>query len=143
MPKRRLGADAPHEDAATHVPTAKPTAPEAIAASAAAVAATVVATAAAAAPGVQELLTCPVCYEVMFPPVKQCARGHPLCHRCCAKLVDMSAPSGVAKCPLCCVRLGASLAAVPRALVLEQLAATHVVTCPEVGGVRGSERAHS
>ena len=39
-----------------------------------------------------EELTCPVCYDVCFPPIHNCSNGHSVCGRCRKKILD---------CPIC------------------------------------------
>jgi len=137
MPKRRRGADASRNDSAGNGSADQATTLAAgTTRESTADATSTAAGADSSVPNMQELLTCPVCYDIMFPPVKQCPSGHPFCKPCCAKLLGMSSRDAPAKCPICCVVLGGgaspSIALVPRALVLEQLASAHVVTCPEV-----------
>lgn len=136
MPKRRRGADASRNDSADNGSADQATTLAAGTTRESTADATTTAGADSSVPNMQELLTCPVCYDIMFPPVKQCPSGHPFCKPCCAKLLGMSSRVAPAKCPICCVVLGGgasrSIALVPRALVLEQLASAHVVACPEV-----------
>jgi E3 ubiquitin-protein ligase SIAH1 len=133
MPKRRRGTDASQKDSAA-LSSANQVSSLAAGTSASNAGATAARSADASVPNMQELLTCPVCYDIMFPPVKQCPSGHPFCKPCCAKLIGMSSRDSPAKCPICCVALGGgkAVALVPRALMLEQLASAHVVHCPEV-----------
>ena len=76
-----------------------------------------------APPLLTDLLQCPVCYEAMMPPIRQCTSGHTFCDTCSSKLISSRA---TAKCPICCVSLRNPL---PRALVLEQLAGSSSVCC--------------
>eukprot|EP00930_Biecheleria_cincta_P095636 TRINITY_DN87584_c0_g1_i1.p1 TRINITY_DN87584_c0_g1~~TRINITY_DN87584_c0_g1_i1.p1 ORF type:complete len:419 (+),score=51.81 TRINITY_DN87584_c0_g1_i1:40-1257(+) len=67
-------------------------------------------------------LSCPVCFEVMLPPIRQCKEGHAVCGNCCDKLLQMERP----KCPTCRCCISSSPA---RALHLEQVAAMVNLTC--------------
>ena len=64
---------------------------------------------------IKEKLMCPVCIKMARPPIKQCCRGHPICHTCWEKCPW---------CPLCRVRKTDT-----RALAIEQLATGVVVEC--------------
>ncbi|KAF4371122.1 hypothetical protein F8388_020849 [Cannabis sativa] len=63
----------------------------------------------------EELIECPVCKSVMYPPIQQCSNGHPLCSRC---------KSFVNRCPTCRRALGNI-----RCLVLEQMAESFQLSC--------------
>ena len=52
----------------------------------------------------RSMLECPVCYNTMFPPIRQCAEGHNFCDKCCTKLMN-SEHDSARKCPSCRVRL--------------------------------------
>lgn len=49
-------------------------------------------------PGVHELLECPVCLSVMYPPIHQCPSGHTICFNCKTKVHNI--------CPICRQELG-------------------------------------
>ncbi|XP_062076762.1 E3 ubiquitin-protein ligase SINAT2-like [Humulus lupulus] len=63
----------------------------------------------------EELIECPVCKNVMYPPIQQCSSGHPLCSSC---------KSLVKRCPTCRQALGRI-----RCLVLEQMAESVDLPC--------------
>uniref|UniRef100_A0A2P2K2Z3 RING-type E3 ubiquitin transferase n=2 Tax=Rhizophora mucronata TaxID=61149 RepID=A0A2P2K2Z3_RHIMU len=65
---------------------------------------------------VQELLECPVCWNLMFPPIYQCANGHTLCSSCKARISN--------SCPTCRGELGNI-----RCLALEKVAESLEVPC--------------
>lgn len=68
-----------------------------------------------------ELLECPVCMDIMSPPLLQCTNGHMLCNDCRGKIY---------KCPQCKV----SLNSCSRNRALESLAETALlVNCPNHG----------
>ena len=67
----------------------------------------------------EENVSCPVCMEVMLPPVQQCQRGHAICSKC---LDALPAPK---LCPEC----RQSLASPSRNLRLEAAAANVEVSC--------------
>ena len=50
------------------------------------------------------LLECPVCYNTMLPPIRQCSEGHNFCDKCCQRLMNSSHDSA-RKCPSCRARL--------------------------------------
>ncbi|KAL0436726.1 UNVERIFIED_CONTAM: E3 ubiquitin-protein ligase SINAT2 [Sesamum radiatum] len=64
---------------------------------------------------VHELLECPVCMDVMYPPIHQCPNGHTLCSKCQAK---------VHCCPICRHELGNI-----RCLALERVAESLELPC--------------
>ncbi|KAL3616343.1 E3 ubiquitin-protein ligase sinat2 [Castilleja foliolosa] len=64
---------------------------------------------------VHELLECPVCMNVMYPPIHQCPNGHTLCSKCKSK---------VRCCPICRRQLGNI-----RCLALERVAETLEMPC--------------
>eukprot|EP01116_Phalansterium_solitarium_P014198 TRINITY_DN31753_c0_g1_i1.p1 TRINITY_DN31753_c0_g1~~TRINITY_DN31753_c0_g1_i1.p1 ORF type:complete len:268 (-),score=43.13 TRINITY_DN31753_c0_g1_i1:621-1424(-) len=79
----------------------------------------------------KELLECPVCFELMKPPIFQCNSGHLICNSCATKLK---------KCPSCRIPLNGV-----RNRALEKIAETieyscmhstfgcgHVATCAEI-----------
>jgi len=72
-------------------------------------------------------LECSVCYNLMLPPIRQCAEGHNFCDRCATKLMTGTAPSS-RKCPTCRIALSNPVA---RARNLEEWAseANIEVTC--------------
>jgi len=72
---------------------------------------------------IRSKLDCPICFEVMTPPIKQCREGHPFCNACCDTLCR--APLG-AKCPTCRTPLTPPVA---RALQLEQVASGLRLKC--------------
>ncbi|XP_047309218.1 putative E3 ubiquitin-protein ligase SINAT1 [Impatiens glandulifera] len=47
---------------------------------------------------VNELLECPVCLNIMYPPIHQCPNGHTICFQCKAKVENC--------CPICRQELG-------------------------------------
>ncbi|KAK6925723.1 Seven-in-absentia protein, TRAF-like domain [Dillenia turbinata] len=65
---------------------------------------------------VQELLECPVCTNLMYPPIHQCPNGHTLCSSCKAKMHN--------SCPTCRNELGNI-----RCLALEKVAASLELPC--------------
>lgn len=64
---------------------------------------------------VHELLECPVCMNIMYPPIHQCPNGHTLCSKCKSK---------VHSCPICRQELGNI-----RCLALERVAESLEVPC--------------
>ncbi|CAA0815186.1 E3 ubiquitin-protein ligase SINAT2 [Striga hermonthica] len=64
---------------------------------------------------VHELLECPVCMNVMYPPIHQCPNGHTLCSKCQSK---------VRCCPVCRRQLGNI-----RCLALERVAESLELSC--------------
>ncbi|KAL8026829.1 hypothetical protein ABFX02_14G055000 [Erythranthe guttata] len=64
---------------------------------------------------VHELLECPVCMDVMYPPINQCPNGHTLCSKCQSKLRS---------CPICRQALGNI-----RCLALERVAESLEMPC--------------
>ncbi|KAL0369394.1 UNVERIFIED_CONTAM: E3 ubiquitin-protein ligase SINAT2 [Sesamum angustifolium] len=64
---------------------------------------------------VHELLECPVCMNVMYPPIHQCPNGHTLCSKCQSK---------VRCCPICRHELGNI-----RCLALERVAESLELPC--------------
>ncbi|CAK9172909.1 unnamed protein product [Ilex paraguariensis] len=64
---------------------------------------------------VHELLECPVCITLMYPPIHQCPNGHTLCLNCKAK---------VQCCPICRQELGNI-----RCLALERVAESLELPC--------------
>lgn len=71
---------------------------------------------------VRSKLDCPVCFELMLPPISQCREGHAVCGSCCKRLLRSAGP----KCPTCRCVLASPVA---RALQLELVAATVQLTC--------------
>lgn len=67
----------------------------------------------------EESLSCPVCLEVMLPPVMQCSRGHAICSDCLEKIREPK------KCPEC----RASMAHPSRNLRLEAASTNVTVPC--------------
>ncbi|KAL3615920.1 E3 ubiquitin-protein ligase sinat2 [Castilleja foliolosa] len=74
---------------------------------------------------VHELLECPVCLNVMYPPIHQCPNGHTLCSKCQSK---------VRCCPICRLELGNI-----RCLALERVAESlelpckyHILGCQDI-----------
>lgn len=72
-----------------------------------------------------ERLQCPVCFEIMYPPIMQCLQGHPICNSCCRVLDQRRFP----KCPTC----RDTLRTPARALNLEQMAENVQVPCKHCG----------
>lgn len=70
---------------------------------------------------IRNRLQCPICYEMMLPPIKQCSEGHPMCSFCCSRLLLQDLP----KCPSCRCTLDKP----SRALLLEQMAQSVKVPC--------------
>ncbi|WCJ34040.1 Protein with RING/U-box and TRAF-like domains [Euphorbia peplus] len=66
--------------------------------------------------GVHELLDCPVCTNLMYPPIHQCPNGHTLCKECKGKVHNC--------CPTCRYDLGNI-----RCLALEKLAESLELPC--------------
>ncbi|WMV56493.1 hypothetical protein MTR67_049878 [Solanum verrucosum] len=64
---------------------------------------------------VHELLECPVCMNLMYPPIHQCPNGHTLCLKCKSK---------VHVCPICRHELGNI-----RCLALEKIAESLELPC--------------
>ncbi|CAA2987715.1 E3 ubiquitin- ligase SINAT2-like [Olea europaea subsp. europaea] len=64
---------------------------------------------------VHELLECPICMNIMYPPIHQCSNGHTLCSKCKSK---------VRSCPICRQELGNI-----RCLALERVAQSLEVPC--------------
>ncbi|KAL6500017.1 E3 ubiquitin-protein ligase sinat2 [Orobanche gracilis] len=64
---------------------------------------------------VHELLECPVCMKVMYPPIHQCLNGHTLCSKCQSK---------ARRCPICRHELGNI-----RCLALERVAESLELPC--------------
>eukprot|EP00445_Apocalathium_hangoei_P014398 CAMPEP_0203874866 /NCGR_PEP_ID=MMETSP0359-20131031/20512_1 /ASSEMBLY_ACC=CAM_ASM_000338 /TAXON_ID=268821 /ORGANISM="Scrippsiella Hangoei, Strain SHTV-5" /LENGTH=367 /DNA_ID=CAMNT_0050793651 /DNA_START=79 /DNA_END=1182 /DNA_ORIENTATION=- len=71
---------------------------------------------------IRSKLDCPICFEVMVPPIKQCREGHPFCSACCSSLFNAGRP----KCPTCRCALAKPVA---RALQLEQVASSLRLKC--------------
>ncbi|XP_057955620.1 E3 ubiquitin-protein ligase SINAT2-like [Malania oleifera] len=76
--------------------------------------------------GVYELLECPVCMDLMCPPIHQCPNGHTLCSNCKARVHNC--------CPTCRYELGNI-----RCLVLEKVVESlelpcryHVLGCSDI-----------
>ncbi|KAH6812546.1 hypothetical protein C2S51_026308 [Perilla frutescens var. frutescens] len=65
--------------------------------------------------GVHELLQCPTCADLMYPPIHQCPNGHTLCENC--KRVNNC-------CPTCLLELGNI-----RCLALEKVAESLELPC--------------
>ncbi|KAF5725505.1 E3 ubiquitin-protein ligase SINAT2 -like protein [Tripterygium wilfordii] len=65
---------------------------------------------------VHELLECPVCVNLMYPPIFQCSNGHTLCSKCKARVRN--------SCPTCRQELGNI-----RCLALEKVAASLELPC--------------
>ncbi|KAJ4954193.1 hypothetical protein NE237_031025 [Protea cynaroides] len=70
----------------------------------------------AVASSVRELLGCPVCLNVMYPPIHQCSNGHTLCSGCKPRVQN--------RCPTCRHELGNI-----RCLALEKIAASLELPC--------------
>ncbi|KAJ9697827.1 hypothetical protein PVL29_007109 [Vitis rotundifolia] len=66
--------------------------------------------------GVHELLECPVCMDLMHPPIHQCPNGHTLCSNCKARVHNC--------CPTCRYELGNI-----RCLALEKIAESLELPC--------------
>ncbi|KAL9674383.1 hypothetical protein QQ045_030655 [Rhodiola kirilowii] len=66
--------------------------------------------------GVNELLECPVCTSLMYPPIHQCPNGHTLCSSCKVKVHNC--------CPTCRHELGNI-----RCLALEKVAESLELPC--------------
>ncbi|XP_022967857.1 E3 ubiquitin-protein ligase SINAT2-like isoform X2 [Cucurbita maxima] len=66
--------------------------------------------------GVQELLECPVCTNLMYPPIYQCPNGHTLCSNCKIRVSNC--------CPTCRHELGNI-----RCLALEKVAESLEIPC--------------
>jgi hypothetical protein len=49
-------------------------------------------------------LECGVCFNIMLPPIRQCAEGHNFCDKCSSRLMTGGAPSA-RKCPTCRIQL--------------------------------------
>lgn len=64
---------------------------------------------------VHELLECPICMDVMCPPIHQCPNGHTLCLNCKSKVLN---------CPICRHKLGNI-----RCLALEKIAQSLELPC--------------
>lgn len=47
---------------------------------------------------INDLLECPVCMRLMYPPIHQCSNGHTICYKCKSKIHDT--------CPICRQKLG-------------------------------------
>ncbi|EDV28832.1 E3 ubiquitin-protein ligase SIAH2 [Trichoplax sp. H2] len=62
------------------------------------------------------LFECPVCYDYVLPPIKQCTRGHLICEKCRLKIL---------KCPVCNETFETDV----RNLQMEKLARTLVFPC--------------
>lgn len=74
---------------------------------------------------VHDLLECPVCMNLMYPPIYQCPNGHTLCSSCKTKLENL--------CPTCRHELGDI-----RCLVLEKVAESLELPCRfQLLGCRG------
>eukprot|EP00928_Gymnodinium_smaydae_P080598 TRINITY_DN64267_c0_g1_i1.p1 TRINITY_DN64267_c0_g1~~TRINITY_DN64267_c0_g1_i1.p1 ORF type:complete len:355 (-),score=18.44 TRINITY_DN64267_c0_g1_i1:12-1076(-) len=71
---------------------------------------------------IRSKLDCPVCFELMLPPIRQCQDGHALCDACCNTLLQAPQP----QCPICRTTLDNPVA---RALQLEQVAGTLRLAC--------------
>lgn len=65
---------------------------------------------------VHELLECPVCTDLMYPPIQQCQNGHTLCSKCKATVQN--------RCPICRQVLGDI-----RCLALEKIAESLTLPC--------------
>uniref|UniRef100_A0A6P3ZTW1 RING-type E3 ubiquitin transferase n=1 Tax=Ziziphus jujuba TaxID=326968 RepID=A0A6P3ZTW1_ZIZJJ len=65
---------------------------------------------------VHELLECPVCMNLMYPPIYQCANGHTLCSSCKGRVYN--------SCPTCRLELGNI-----RCLALEKIAESLELPC--------------
>ncbi|CAL1386168.1 unnamed protein product [Linum trigynum] len=65
---------------------------------------------------VQDLLECPVCMNLIYPPIYQCPNGHTLCEKCKARVRN--------SCPTCRGELGNI-----RCLALERVAESLEVPC--------------
>ena len=63
-------------------------------------------------------LECPICYNIMLPPIRQCSEGHTLCDTCCQKIMNQNANRKV--CPTCRATMANPVA---RARALEDWAA--------------------
>ena len=68
--------------------------------------------------GVRSRLECVCCFNLMLPPIRQCAEGHNFCDKCSSRLMTGSVPSS-RKCPTCRIPLSNPVA---RARNLEQWA---------------------
>ncbi|KAL6986978.1 putative E3 ubiquitin-protein ligase sinat1 [Sarracenia purpurea var. burkii] len=66
--------------------------------------------------GVHELLQCPVCTSLMYPPIHQCPNGHTLCSSCKSRVHNC--------CPTCHLELGNI-----RCLALEKVAESLELPC--------------
>ncbi|XP_067121342.1 E3 ubiquitin-protein ligase sina-like, partial [Centruroides vittatus] len=66
-------------------------------------------------PALTTLLSCPICYTVVHPPVYQCTNGHIVCSSCRQRITT---------CPTCRETLGHI-----RSLVAEQIASTLQLPC--------------
>ncbi|KAK2989171.1 hypothetical protein RJ639_013315 [Escallonia herrerae] len=66
--------------------------------------------------GVHELLECPVCTNLMYPPIHQCPSGHTLCSNCKIRVQNC--------CPTCRLELGNI-----RCLALERVAESLELPC--------------
>ncbi|CAA6665384.1 unnamed protein product [Spirodela intermedia] len=66
-----------------------------------------------------DVLECPICYEIMDPPIFQCQNGHITCSSCCAKMN---------RCHSCLLPLGPT-----RCLALEKVVESIKVPCPYAG----------
>uniref|UniRef100_A0A6N2M6U4 RING-type E3 ubiquitin transferase n=1 Tax=Salix viminalis TaxID=40686 RepID=A0A6N2M6U4_SALVM len=64
----------------------------------------------------QDLLECPVCFTIMYPPIFQCPNGHTLCSQCRARVKN--------SCPICRGELGNI-----RCLALEKIAESIELPC--------------
>ncbi|KAJ6961262.1 E3 ubiquitin-protein ligase SINAT2-like [Populus alba x Populus x berolinensis] len=64
----------------------------------------------------QDLLDCPVCFTMMYPPIFQCPNGHTLCSQCRARVKN--------SCPICRGELGNI-----RCLALEKISESIELPC--------------
>ena len=67
---------------------------------------------------VRSRLECVCCFNIMLPPIRQCAEGHNFCDKCSSRLMTGAVPSS-RKCPTCRIPLSNPVA---RARNLEQWA---------------------
>uniref|UniRef100_A0A5B6ZSQ7 RING-type E3 ubiquitin transferase n=1 Tax=Davidia involucrata TaxID=16924 RepID=A0A5B6ZSQ7_DAVIN len=70
----------------------------------------------ASSSAVHDLLECPVCLNLMYPPIYQCPNGHTICLNCKAKVHN--------SCPICRLELGNI-----RCLALEKVAESLELPC--------------
>ena len=76
----------------------------------------------------RSILECPVCYNTMFPPIRQCSEGHNFCDKCCTKLMTSEHDSArKCACTLSCALASPAPSRVPLARAPPADAPPHAV----------------